>query len=215
LQQKNDQQTRKRRKMSSEQRFNLRDALQSDAKEVAKLADSIDLANVEDPASKGFLAANYTENDYSNFIKIANFAFILEVGDELVGFLVAYGSELVDPKDEFNMHVKRTICDRFVTVRQIFLSPKDEFRRKHFGSHLYKHLYQRVMEHYSEEETPRPIVGDIVMTPVNVPSRDFHLNTGFKVVGEMTTSKDNRRRYIFCNGDISAAKKVLEERIGL
>ena len=194
---------------ASKQRFFLRDAQPSDAKAVSQLADSIDLALVDDPAGKGFLAANYTETDYQKFIEMAMFSFILQVDEEIVGFLIAYGSELVDPKDEFNTHVKETICREFVTVRQIFLSPKDEFRRKNYASHLYKHMYEQIIEYYgrdnnsdNKENKPRPVYADIVKTPVNVPSRDFHFRTGFEIAGEMTTSKDNRQRYIFCNSDI-------------
>ena len=102
-----------------QQIVSIREAQPSDAKAVARLADSIDLALVDDPEDKGFLAANYTETDYKKFIETANFAFILEAEEEvrvssedlvehkrkeLVGFLVAYGSELVDAKDEFNTH---------------------------------------------------------------------------------------------------------------
>jgi len=202
------------------QSFVIRDAKPSDAEAVSQLADSIDLALVDDPAGKGFLAANYTEADYKKFIDTATFSYVLEVAGETVGFLVAYGSELVDPKDEFNMHVKENICKEFVTVRQIFLSPKEEHRRKHYGSYLYKHLYENILEFYSdggEKEAPKPrsIFADIVKTPVNVPSRDFHFRTGYKILGEMTTSKDNRQRYIFCNSDIVTAKKELESRLGL
>lgn len=191
----------------------LRDAHKSDVKKIGQLADSIDLALVTDPDSEGFLAANYTEEDYSKLIEMATFSYVLEIEDEIVGFLVAYGSELVDPKDEFNTHILNTICDKFVTVRQIFLSPKAEFRRKSFGCKLYMHLFAQIMDQYSHEETPRSVFGDIVKTPVNIPSRDFHLVTGFEIVGEMTTSKDNRQRYVFCNSDIAASKTKLEERI--
>ncbi len=200
--------------LTNNQTIILRDAKVTDAQPVARLADSIDLALTADPKGKGFLAANYTEADYKKFIEMADFSFVLTVDNEDIGFLVAYGSELVDPKDQFNNHIKENLSEKFVTVRQIFLSPKDEFRRKNYGSYLYKHLYERIIDNYKEkEENPRSVYADIVKTPVNIPSRDFHFSTGFEIVGEMTTSKDNRQRYIFCNNDIIQAKKDLEHRL--
>ena len=50
----------------------LRDAHKSDMKKKGQLADSIDLALFTDPDSEGFLAANYTEEDYSKFIELYN-----------------------------------------------------------------------------------------------------------------------------------------------
>ena len=129
-----------------QQIVSIREAQPSDAKAVARLADSIDLALVDDPEDKGFLAANYTETDYKKFIETANFAFILEAEEEvrvssedlvehkrkeLVGFLVAYGSELVDAKDEFNTHVKEQICEKFVTASSSnFLVPQGTIPKK-------------------------------------------------------------------------------------
>lgn len=191
----------------------LMDASPSDAKDVAHLADSIDIAKVENLLEEGFLAANYTTEDYRRFIEIADYSFTLRnsVTNELIAFLVAYKSERVEKKDDFNMYVRQNICNCFVTVRQIFVSPKKEHRRKGYASLMYRELYNRILENENHskregkcagDDGPRPIFADIVKTPVNVPSRDFHLRSGFEVVGEMTRSKDNRQILIFCKTQI-------------
>ena len=83
---------------------------------------------------------------------------------------------------------------------------------------MYKHLYEKIIDLYgnvdedSNSKGARPVFADIVKTPLNVPSHDFHLKTGFEIVGEMTTSKDNRQRYIFCNNDIITSRKQMEDK---
>lgn len=204
--------------------FALQDSTPSDARDVAVLADSLDVSAVECPAKDGFLAAQYTEADYRKFIEMADYSFTLrskeaasgESNSELVGFLVAYGSEKIYESDEFNSYVIRNICERFVTIRQVFVSPKKEYRRRGLGSLLYRELFRRILrDHHSQSENAiryetsdesmketscacaRPVFADIVMTPENNPSRDFHIHMGFDIVGEMTRQKDSRRILVF------------------
>jgi Predicted acetyltransferase, GNAT superfamily len=188
----------------------LSNATPSDAIDVGKLADSVDILVTDDPDQQGLLAANYTytSDDYRHFIEIADYAFILRSKSDgkLIGFLVAYKSEYIDEKDHFNSYVRENICESFVTVRQVFVSPKQEHRRQGYGTLLYKELYTRILKDCERKGTkPRPIFADIVKTPVNVASRDFHFKAGFTTVGEMTRRKDNRQILIFCNNNIREA----------
>ncbi|KAL3908780.1 MAG: hypothetical protein SGILL_008354, partial [Bacillariaceae sp.] len=196
------------------QGYFLRNASRSDGIDIQHLADSLDISQVDDSEKQGFLAAQYTAADYSKFIETSDISLVIEHDDgSVVGFLVAYTSEHVDPKDEFNMNIKKNINDHFVAVRQVFVSARKEHRRKGLASQLYRELYRRILQDYCHEERERFVYADIIKTPVNVPSRDFHWKQGFEIVGEMTRSRDGREIYIFCNSDVAMSFKELEIRL--
>jgi ribosomal protein S18 acetylase RimI-like enzyme len=197
-----------------EQGYGMRNATPSDALAVQRLADSLDISRVDDIEKQGFLAAQYTAADYRSFIENSDISLIIEHDDgEVVGFLVAYTSERVERKDEFNMNIKKNINDHFLAVRQVFVSAMKEHRRKGLASQLYRELYRRILQDYCHEDRERCVYADIVKTPINVPSRDFHWKHGFEIVGEFTRSRDNRAIYIFCNSNVASSLKELELRM--
>lgn len=195
----------------------VRSAMPNDSSSLVKLASSVALPNL-DPAKlndTGFLVSGFTEKQYSSFIQSAEHFLVLHVGEELVAFLLAYGSEqIVDPvKEELNMYIKTEMCDggKFVLIKQICVSPKLKHRRHGYGKMLYKELYARILHYYDHESTPRPIFTAIVKEPANPVSIRFHEKVGFENVKEYTPSIDMKPRFIFKNAAIEKALDTLTD----
>ncbi len=183
----------------------IRMAMPSDAKDIEKLAASLALPSMDKKTAlaKGFLVSGYGRKEYAKFVKTAEHFLTLHVGKELVGFLLAYGSEqITDPeKEELNMHIKNELSKgtRFVLIKQIGVSEKH--RRKNYAKLLYKELFARSIHYYEHEQGGngyRPFYLAIVKEPANPVSEKFHENLGFKKEPEEYTPKiDNKPRLIY------------------
>eukprot|EP00553_Chaetoceros_curvisetus_P001280 CAMPEP_0204621486 /NCGR_PEP_ID=MMETSP0717-20131115/7176_1 /ASSEMBLY_ACC=CAM_ASM_000666 /TAXON_ID=230516 /ORGANISM="Chaetoceros curvisetus" /LENGTH=597 /DNA_ID=CAMNT_0051635895 /DNA_START=69 /DNA_END=1862 /DNA_ORIENTATION=+ len=184
----------------------IRMAMPNDASDIERLAFSVSLGSPMAPTEKdaldkmGFLVSNFDARTYSQFIKKAEHFLLLYAGTELVGFLLAYGSEHIDPlKEELNMHIKNNFCDKFVLIKQICISSKIEHRREGYATLLYKELYARITHYYDHETDPRPIYAAIVKEPSNSASVGFHEYVGFVNIEEFVPALDGIPRYIFEN----------------
>ena len=190
----------------------IRIAMPNDATAIEALAQRVSLKRIdlvppdkdESPHKMGFLVSGFDARVYAQFVKIAEHFLVLHEGGELVGFLLAYGSENInDPKkEELNMHIKQNICPtKFVLIKQICISPKIQHRRKGYASLLYKELYARVTHYYNDEAGPRPIYTAIVKEPANPVSVAFHEKLGF-TERQTYTPEDGTPRYIFENSNL-------------
>ena len=187
----------------------IRIAMPNDAKDLEKLAESVSLTKLpstedKDLAKTGFLVSGFDSQAYAKFIKNAEHFLVLHVGSDLVGFLLAYGSEHIEPeKEELNMHIKTDVCcdKKFVLVKQICISPKVEYRGQGYATMLYKELYARVSHYYDHEPDRRPIYAAIVKIPANPVSMKFHEKVHFKKITEFTPEADGMPRYIYENKD--------------
>jgi predicted GNAT superfamily acetyltransferase len=190
----------------------IRIAMRNDAKTLEKLAESVSLSKLPSStnlAQSGFLVSGFDAKAYTKFINKAEHFLVLHVGSELVGFLLAYGSEHIDPaKEQLNMHIKDVICrnKKFVLIKQICISPKIEHRRQKYATMLYKELYARILHYYDHESGPRPVYTAIVKIPSNPPSLKFHKSVGFKELPEeFIPDIDHIPRYIYENKDPSGS----------
>jgi len=182
----------------------IRIARPTDAPAIEALAKSVSLENVPEPSKTGFLVSGFTKTAYKQFVNKAENFFVLHQGGELVGSLLAYGSERIDPeKEEVNMHIKQNICctGKFVLIKQICVSPKMQHRQKGYASLLYKELYARITHYYNHEAAARPLYTAIVKEPDNPVSRKFHKKLGFlqNKEEELYTPRDGKPRLIFEN----------------
>jgi len=136
----------------------IRVAISLDAKDLKEMAQSVSLSsmNSKSASDNGFLVSGFRQIEYSQFVKKAEHFLTIHIGTELVGFLLAYGSEeITDPeKEELNMYIKNNLCRKFVLLKQICISPKAEHRRKGFAGLLYRELYARILHYYEHEKSP-------------------------------------------------------------
>lgn len=176
-----------------------------DAKDCEKLAASVSLQKLQNAGKSyqdsGFLVSAFRAKDYANFINVAEHFLILRSSENtMIGFLLAYESEQINPcKEELNMHIKTNICEKFVLIKQICISSDIQYRRKGYASSLYKELYRRIHKDYRHEPEPRPIYAAIVKEPDNPVSLSFHYRLGFCIREEFIPKLDRRPRYIFEN----------------
>ena len=147
-------------------------AMPFDTKELKSPAGSVSISTIIPYTAHdlGFLVSDYTQRDYTNFVKNAEHFLTIHVGRELVGFLIAYGSEQITvPQRE----------ESFVLIQQICVSPNAEHRRKGYARLLYTELYARILHYY--DPNPPPIYLAIVNEPTANPvSISFHEKRGFE-----------------------------------
>lgn len=176
-------------------------AISLDAKDLKEMAQSVSLSsmNSKSASDNGFLVSGFRQIEYSQFVKKAEHFLTIHIGTELVGFLLAYGSEeITDPeKEELNMYIKNNLCRNFVLLKQICISPKAEHRRKGYAGLLYRELYARILHYYEHEKSPRPIYTAIVQEPANPVSLAFHQKMGFSKIQEFVPKVDQIPRSIF------------------
>lgn len=176
-------------------------AMPLDAKELKALADSVSISrmNLTTAHDSGFLVSNYTQRDYSNFVKNVEHFLTIHVGRELVGFLLAYGSEQITDRqrEQEEPFVLPQREEPFVLIEQICVSPKAEHRRKGYASLLYKEMYARILHYY--DPNPRPIYLAIVNEPANPVSIAFHESMGF----EFQEPQINMPRSIFLRDNLA------------
>ncbi|KAL3938761.1 MAG: hypothetical protein SGBAC_006389 [Bacillariaceae sp.] len=179
---------------------NIRLARPSDAFDLEQLAQTVSLKTLKSKIKGGFLVSGFLAKEYSRFIRDAEHFLVLHVRGELVGFLMAYGSEKIKQEEELNMHIKTTMCEKFVLIKQICVSSTNNHRRKGYASSLYKELYARILHFYEHEAgAPRPVYAAIVKEPANPASLEFHNKIGFTMREIFIPQKDKRPRYIYEN----------------
>ncbi|CAJ1938985.1 unnamed protein product [Cylindrotheca closterium] len=181
---------------------NIRLARPTDASDLEQLAQSVSLKNLNksNHVKDGFLVSGFEAKEYSKFSRDAEHFLVLHVRGELVGFLLAYGSEKITQGEELNMHIKTTMCDKFVLIKQICISPHHKHRRKGYASILYKELYARTTHYYEHEGgLTRAIYAAIVKEPANPASLEFHTKMGFIMREMFTPQADGRPRHIYEN----------------
>ena len=174
----------------------IRNAKASDAEDLEALAKSVSLKHLRsqytvDIEKVGFLVSEFTKNQYLNFIETAEHFLVLHEGSKLVGFVLAYSSEKIDPtKEETNMFIKDNLCDKFVLIKQVCVS--SVCRGKGYGKLLYRELFARIIHFYGGDDgTRRPLYTVIVKRPLNQVSIDFHESTGFTETDKYTPSNDS------------------------
>lgn len=140
-----------------------------DIESVAVLQSRLLLAN-KGPEN-GFLVNHFTGEEYLNFVGRYEYFNKATIGNEIVGIMVAYLSNHIQPQDCSYSLLKYSLNKEFVLVKQIFISP--DHAKKGVGTMLYNHLLQA-------KANDHPIVAVIVRKPFNEASTKFHKRIGFK-----------------------------------
>lgn len=194
---------------------------------IAKPTDAIDLeylaCSLSTPTTRentsseislgetGYLLPRYARRQYTAFIEEARHFLVLHLGDKLVGFLVAYGSEDIASISERSDIIDKKIFEKlnrngrpFIWVNQICISL--EHRNKGYGKLLYRELCARILHYYDcdydssgKEDcrtspptttitTPsklnREVFTTIMKNPRNSLAISFHERCGFQRVHE-------------------------------
>lgn len=154
---------------------------------ITALANRVALLNLsEEQKQRGFLLP-YTAAQYSDFTRLADHFYILHVGKQFTGFVLAHSSEKIDLSDEeVYLHTKDTEANPFIVARQICVAP--EFSNRGYGRKLYAFLFA-----CAEKDIPRyqTAICFIWKHPHNQASEKFHRAVGW----------EEQETYILKNGD--------------
>lgn len=122
----------------------------------------------------GFLVSDFSKNEYEKFIKTADYFFVAQKDDEVLGFVLAYSSRMIKKNEWLNMLIKARHPEDFVLIKQICV--KRELAGKGVADILYRYLFK--------EAAGEAFYTAIVLDPPNPRSFAFHEKHGFKKVME-------------------------------
>ena len=79
----------------------IRPAHQDDLLEVARIGSSLDRDALEDAESvrTGFLVSHFTLEQYADLLVRSDFFYVAEAEGEVVGFVIAYGNDRIQPDE--------------------------------------------------------------------------------------------------------------------
>lgn len=140
----------------------------------------------EEQRLKGFLLP-YTDVEYRDFAKRAEYFYVLALDQEPIGFVLAHSSEKIDLfGGEVYLHIKDTQTPPFIIVRQTGIA--QGFAHKGYGRMLYEFLFQQVRD--GIHRYPRAVCF-IWKTPPNRASEQFHRAVGWKEVETYSLRNDD------------------------
>lgn len=142
---------------------------------IAALAEKLSLSNLSNEQRQGAFLLPYTEAEYLDFAMRAEHFYVLWLGEQLLGFILAHGSETIDAfGGEVYLHMKNLLKEPFIVVRQICIAP--EFLHRGYGRRLYEFLFER-----AEKDIPgyRKMLSFIWKHPPNLASEKFHRKLGW------------------------------------
>jgi predicted GNAT superfamily acetyltransferase len=143
---------------------------------ITALANKVALSKLSDEQrQKGFLVP-YSAEEYGDFARRADHFYVLCLGKQLIGFVLAQASdkpELSD--DDIYLHIKTTRPQPLILVRQICIAP--EFSGRGYGRKLYDYLFKRAGTHPGFDWTA---VCFIWKSPANPASEKFHKALGWE-----------------------------------
>lgn len=123
-------------------------------------------------SERGFLVAGFTEQEYSDFLRTAEYFYVLLDKNRVVGFLLAYSRCRIQDDDWLNTRLKNRFRDRFVLIKQVCVAT--EYTSRGLASDLYQHTIKKA--------DGAPLMAAVVLTPANVRSIRFHEKLGFQMV---------------------------------
>lgn len=150
----------------------------ADIPKITALQAQFLIANTD--AKNGFLVSAFSEQEYLHFIEKYEFFYKAVEGDRLLGVVMAFHSDNVDPKDINNSLLRNTVMGDCVIIKQIFVSP--DTLGKGVAAELYNHLFSKTGD--------LPTVCVIVIEPFNGRSCYFHKKHGFVEYLNFTPNAD-------------------------
>jgi predicted GNAT superfamily acetyltransferase len=138
---------------------------------IFELAQSRNLEGT-DPAvagRDGFLVSDYTDEVYLRRLVSAEHFYVAVRGTDVVGFLLAYSDEQIEP-DEWLNHRIKTALGSFLVIKQVCVAR--DAARQGVASRLYHHVLG--------QWTSSPVIAAVVSEPPNEASTRFHRKMGFE-----------------------------------
>ncbi|MDG4862321.1 GNAT family N-acetyltransferase [Streptomyces sp. T-3] len=123
----------------------------------------------------GFLVSDYTLDDYRRRLGNAEHFWVAVKGTEVLGYLMAYTDQQIEPDEWLNHRIKTTLGS-FLVIKQICVSRTAG--RKGVASRLYHH----VLENWQSS----PVIAAVVAEPYNEASVSFHRKLGFEELTRLT-----------------------------
>lgn len=155
---------------------------------IVALAESRRLSGAEDPLTAGrdgFLVSDYTEHNYRDRLTTAEHFYVALKGGDVIGFLLAYSDERIEPDEWLNHRIKTTLGS-FLVIKQICVAR--EAARQGVASRLYHHVL--------EQWNGSPVIAAVVSEPPNEASTLFHRKLGFEELTRLTPP-DGRERMVW------------------
>ena len=107
-------------------------------------------------------------------IKMSSNALYLSKNDEVIGFIICFRENSVYESENYKFFNNKN--KKFLYIDRVVV--KDGYRRMGHGTKVYKHLDKIASEHLL------PICCEVNSIPKNDVSINFHINNGYKEVGE-------------------------------
>jgi predicted GNAT superfamily acetyltransferase len=107
-------------------------------------------------------------------IKMSSNALYLSKNDEVIGFIICFRENSVYGSENYKFFNNKN--KKFLYIDRVVV--KDGYRRMGYGTKVYEHLDKIASEHLL------PICCEVNSIPKNDVSINFHINNGYKEVGE-------------------------------
>lgn len=155
--------------------------------DIVALAESRSLGSMDPETARrdGFLVSGYPLEHYRDRLTAAEHFWVAVRGDQVVGFLLAYSDERLDP-DEWLNHRIRATYGSFLVIKQVCVAPNAA--RQGVASQLYHHILERW--------PGSPVIAAVVSEPFNRASAEFHSKIGFEELTRLTPP-DGRQRIVW------------------
>jgi predicted GNAT superfamily acetyltransferase len=154
---------------------------------ILELAQSRSLGGA-DPAvasRDGFLVSGYPEEVYRARLVSAEHFYVAVKGADVLGFLLAYSDEQIEPDEWLNHRIKTTLGS-FLVIKQVCVARGAA--RQGVASRLYHHVL--------EQWTANPVIAAVVSEPPNEASTLFHRKLGFEELTRLRPP-DGRLRVVW------------------
>ncbi len=152
----------------------VRKATINDVEDILRIASAKSLKRLnKDSLKDGFLVSDFSKKDYIHFLKYADFCFVAEKADEVVGFSVSY----LSTNDKIEDSIKDVLKDY---QKGTYIIGKQMASLN--GSNAALNLI-KVMIDLADF---RPIINAIVLEPFNEKSVALHEKLGCKKIVEFT-----------------------------
>ncbi|OAH16177.1 GNAT family N-acetyltransferase [Streptomyces jeddahensis] len=155
--------------------------------DILALAESrrLDAGDAERAEREGFLVSDYTLEDYRARLTTAEHFWVAMKGTEVLGFLLAYSDQRIEPGEWLNHRIKTTL-GAFLVIKQICVSRS--CARTGVASRLYHHVL--------EQWQGTPVIAAVVAEPYNAASTLFHRKLGFEELTRLTPP-DGKQRMVW------------------
>ena len=149
----------------------IRPAHQDDLLEVARIGSSLDRDALEDAESvrTGFLVSHFTLEQYADLLVRSDFFYVAEAEGEVVGFVIAYGNDRIQPDEWLNLRMLEYFPNVTV-IKQVAVDAR--YSGRGIGSRLYETVVDRNRQ--------TPVIAAVVAEPENRASMALHRKAGFQ-----------------------------------